>query len=192
MRLVRRYQQGDKAALGELLARYQERLRRIVRVRLSSRLRARLDSMDIVQEVNLVAAQKLDRFELRSQASILQWLSAIVLNKIRDADDFLTAGKRDARREAAADSALVNLAPDAPRPEELAWRAELREILDEGLTRLPESYREVILLRDYSAADWGEVAERLERPSERAAQELHRRAWIRLRTLVAPRLGGLA
>jgi DNA-directed RNA polymerase specialized sigma24 family protein len=56
---------------------------------------------------------------------------------------------------------------------------------------LPENYREVVLLRDYHGAEWDEVARALAVPGVHAAQQLHQRAWIRVRLLAAPRLAGL-
>jgi hypothetical protein len=50
----------------------------------------------------------------------------------------------------------------------------------------------VVLLRDYHGAEWTEVARSLATPSVHAAQQLHQRAWIKVRALAAPRLAGLS
>ena len=86
--LVHRAQRGDDLALNDLIARYQERLHRIVCIRLGARLKQHVESVDIVQETFAVAFQKLGDFELRSHASILQWLARIAENRIRDANDY--------------------------------------------------------------------------------------------------------
>jgi DNA-directed RNA polymerase specialized sigma24 family protein len=44
------------------------------------------------------------------------------------------------------------------------------------LHELSPAHREVIVLRDFAGCDWRTVAERMERPSAEACQELHRRA----------------
>lgn len=215
MSLVRRFQDGDDAALNQLLERYQERLQRIVRIRLGSRLRAHIESMDIVQEASMVAMRKLGDFQLRDNASILRWLSQIVLNQIRDVHQYFDAERRDVGRvvsleptQGAAEDTrpALQLAGDDPLPEELAWRSELREILDDSMTKLTDEYREMVLRRDYYGEDWATIAhelgyvarqgesasskERLDRAIH-AAQEFHRRAWIKLRQIVRPRLDGL-
>jgi DNA-directed RNA polymerase specialized sigma24 family protein len=77
-------------------------------------------------------------------------------------------------------------------PSDQAFRSEVRALLDEVVASLPESYREVIVLRDYQGADWPEVARALATPSLHAAQQLHQRAWIKVRALAAPRLAGLS
>lgn len=199
MYLVGRAQAGDREALDHLLERYQDRLRRIVRVRLGPRLSAHVEIMDIVQETCAVAARRIEHLELHSPASILHWLSRIAENQIRDAHDYHFAQKRDRRRDQRIDAQRDDESTASPpalqgsttMPDERAWKNELREILDEALSTMPEDQREVILERDYCGADWEHVARQLERPNVHAVQELHRRAWIRLRRLVKPKLGGL-
>ena len=192
MALVLRHQEGDAAALGLLLERYQARLRRIVHIRLGGRLRRNLETMDIVQEANAVAMRKIGDLELRDHASILRWLSTIALNKIRDAHDFFTAERRDVDRVVALDGEWAAVARDrsgdTPSPHDAAERKELHEVLDDCMTELTPEYQEVILLRDYSGGSWEYVTQALGSPTIHAAQELHRRAWIRLRRLVRPRI----
>mgnify|MGYP001210716230 CR=1 FL=1 len=202
--LVQRFQCGEQSALQDLLCRYQDRLRRIVRVRLGSSLRSHLESMDIVQEANLVAMRKLGEFQPRTHASLLQWLSSIVLHQIMDANKFLHASKRDVDQEVrvafeSADRALESLAPGletaarpSQRPDERAAAVEIRAIIDECVTRLPANQREAVLQRDYFGAEWTEVADAVGCPNVHAAQELHRRAWVALRRLARPKLGDLA
>lgn len=193
--LLNRAQQGDRDALSALLDRYQDRLRRIVRVRLGARLRARVESMDIVQDAYAVAMCKIGDLEMRGPGSILNWLARIAEHKIHDANDYFAAAKRDLGREKALDassdgtvSARHRLAAGVEGPDEEAARSELREIIDEALTELPDKHRESILLRDYCGADWDYVTRTLGSPNVHAAQELHRRAWIKLRRAVRPRL----
>ena len=55
--LLRRAEAGDPAACQELLARFRERLRLMVAVRLDRRLAARVDPSDVVQEALADAAR---------------------------------------------------------------------------------------------------------------------------------------
>ena len=200
MDLVVQAQAGDEGALNDLLQRYEPRLRRVVRIRLGARLRNHMESGDIVQDAYQVAFQKIGDLELRSAASILQWLSTIAEHKIKDANDYFSAQKRDTRREvpletkSARDGSTsfeLDLASDDAAPEERAFRGEIRDMLDEAMVELSEEHREVILARDYFGGSWEYVAEQLERAGNvHATQELHRRAWKRLKELVRPRLGG--
>ena len=184
---------GDATALDDLLVRYQDRLRRIVRIRLGARLRANVESMDIVQEAMIVAARKIGDAELKSPGAIINWLSRIAERKIHDANDYFTAQRRDKRRESPmhvvvnGESVGWEPADSTMSPGKKAQQREAEEIVDEALTELLESQREVILLRHYCGAEWEQVAETLGR-SVGAAQQLHTRAWETLRSKVGPRL----
>ncbi|MHC4838623.1 MAG: RNA polymerase sigma factor [Planctomycetota bacterium] len=69
--LVARFQAGDEEALAALWARYEERLRRIVRVELRAQLRPKLDPDDVLQDAYLQARKNMTSFELRSHGAIL-------------------------------------------------------------------------------------------------------------------------
>lgn len=193
--LAQQAHRGDSMALDQLLQRYQERLRRIVRIRLGALLRANFESMDIVQEAMIVAARKIESTDLRSSGAILNWLSRIAERKIHDAHDYHTAQRRDRRREAPLNVVIsgesVGWEPQdrGSAPSAAAERGEVADIIDEALTELSEDHREVILLRHYCGADWDETAQALGR-SVSASQELHRRAWERLKKKTRPRLQG--
>ncbi len=189
--LVGKVKEGDARALNELFRRYQPRLRRVVRIKMGPRLRACCDADDIVQESCMVALAKLGEFEMRGQASVLQWLTKIAEYQIRNKLDHLNAQRRDPARERrlrAGDSSSTEIsrgevvASQGPTPSQIHIRAELEGILDECVEEIePEDYREVILMRDYYGADWEAIRVQLGRPTLDAARELHRRAHEKLR-----------
>jgi len=193
--LAQKAHAGDRSSLDKLLRRYQERLRRIVRIRLGARMRANLESMDIVQEAMIVASRKIETADLRSSGAILNWLARIAERKIHDAHDYQTAQRRDRRRETPLQVVIsgesVGWEPpdEASSPSTRAEREEVSDIVDETLIELSDDHREVIVLRHYCGVEWDEAAKMLGR-SVPAAQELHRRAWDRLRELVRPKLQG--
>lgn len=192
--LLRQAQGGDGAALGELLARYHERVQRIVRLRMGPSLRAAMESTDLVQETHLAALRGFRAFEGRERGSFVHWLARIAENQVRDAADRWSAQRRDLARELRLDSARdasgAGAAPaDAraePSPSEQAARRELREIYDACVAELPPRYREIVLLRDYELLEWPEVAVALE-TNAHAAQELHRRAQLKLAGILEER-----
>lgn len=194
MDLLYRAQHGDNDALNDLLARYQERLHRIVRIQLGSRLRRRYESMDFVQEAFRAALPKLAELKPRNNATLLQWLALIALNRIRDADDRESGGKRnmDLEVEIDADDSpgghRERLEAGGSLPEAKALKREVRKMLDEAISRLPDAQRRVVLLRDYIGADWSDIALELKRPTVHAARQLHQHAWIKLRRELGPKL----
>lgn len=174
--LVHAAQGGDRVALDRLLARYQERVRRIVRLRLGPALRSQLESADILQQVLLDAFRSLDRYEARDEAGFLAWLAGIAEHRIRDAADYYASDKRDAARVQPLSRETDSSAPSQPltdpqaAPPETASRAEQVERLEACLAGLPEADRELVVLRDYVGLSWAEVAERTGSPSPDAAR----------------------
>lgn len=193
LELVRSAQQGDREALNRLLERYQERLARVVRVRLGPKLRSVVDSDDIVQETFLAAVQAFDRFEMRDDASLLNWLAKLAERQIIAAADYHTAKKRDVKRRVR----LSTPSPDLPTrelgrqlasetkiPVEKISQAEQVELVETCLAELPEELRELIVWRDYLEAPWETVARETGRPSAAAARMMHARAIVELGKLL--------
>ena len=61
-RLLRCAADGDRESLGALLARHENRLRRMVAFRLDPRLQGRIDASDVIQEVYVQVAQHLGEY----------------------------------------------------------------------------------------------------------------------------------
>lgn len=192
--LVLRAQQGDRGALNRLCDRYYERVRKIVHLRLGARLRERVDSGDILQETFLAAVRSIESFEMREEASLINWLSRLAERQIIAAADYHGARKRDSRRDVpltsgTGDSQTVSVRLGledgrVPRPLDSVADAEEQARVESCLERLPEEYRELILLRNYADASWESVAEETGRPSAAAARMMHARALVELGKLV--------
>ena len=184
--LVRHAKEGDAEALNRLFTRYYERVRRIVRLRLGSKLRSRVDSSDILQETFSAAVVAFDRFEVRDEGSFINWLSRIAEHQVLAAADRHGAQKRDPAREiplAASDgSGPIGIDPTATglTPGDEAAKAELILLIERRLSELPEAYREVILLRNYAGMSWDDVARETGRPSPDAARMMHAKAVVEL------------
>lgn len=185
--LVHAAQGGDRVALERLLTRYQERVRRIVRLRLGPALRSQLDSGDILQQVLLDAFRSLERYEPLDEAGFLAWLAGIAEHRIRDAADYHGAEMRDPARlqplephPGDSSSPVHPHADQAAAPLESALRAEQVERLEACLAELPEADRELVVLRDYIGLSWAEVAKRVGCPSPDAARMRHAGVLIHL------------
>ena len=194
--LLGRARDGDRLAANELFDRYQERIRRIVRVRLGPNLRRWAESGDLVQDTCRAAFQGIGTLRFDSEFDFLDWLARIASQRIRDFADHVQAQKRDLGRARALEAfepeeSQADASPVDSRsgPWEQAARSEVRELLDEVVGGLSDSYREAILLRDYHGAEWPDVARALATPTIHAAQQLHQRAWIKVRLAIGPRLG---
>lgn len=191
--LVQQAQAGDREALNRLFSRYYERVRRIVRLRLGRGLREAVESGDILQETFIHAVRSFENFEVREEASLIQWLSRIAERQIIAQHDYFVAKKRDRKKnvplqgrgDASSDGSFeISFPDDQTRPLERIENAEERGIVEACLDELSEEYRELILLRNYAGASWESVAEETGRPSPAAARMMHARAMVELGRLV--------
>lgn len=190
--LVRQAKSGESAALNLLLDRYLQRILRIVRMRLGPKLRGRMESMDIVQEVMLRAVRGFDQFEARDEAAFLHWISRLVHNEIRDQADFHNAAKRDSSKEVASShdsekncSVLSQIPADSVyRPSlQLRLKEEVLQ-LEVAMDKLSETQREVIVMRQYEGLSFKEIGTEMSM-SEDAARMQFGRAMDKLTDLMS-------
>ena len=152
--LWERARAGDRPAYDQLFALHADRALMFVRARLGPALRARVDSMDVLQDAYLAAHRDFDRFEYTDEGAFLRWLCRIIENRIRDGNDYFAALKRQA-------VALPRSDPTGPSA--LLDRAEARQRVADALDRLSDDHRRVLLLRYFeglSAEEAGGLMDR--------------------------------
>jgi RNA polymerase sigma-70 factor (ECF subfamily) len=155
--LIVRARGGDAAARQQLLARYQQRLRQMIAVRLDRRLAARLDPSDVLQDVFLQAAQKLPRYLQTRPRPFYPWLRQLAWERlVKLHHHHLHADKRRVTREEPpavrlSDQSVLylaqQLAASGTSPSNRMLRDELRSRVRAALGQLPERDREVLVLR---------------------------------------------
>ena len=189
IRLVQAAQDGDRTAMDSLLGRYYPRVLQVVRLRMGERVRQGLDSGDILQETFLAAVRSFDRFEMRDEASLINWLSRIAQRRILNAAEKQGAQKRcnegvvpldGGRDEDAPAAAEYGPAADTLVPLDKAIRSEETSMVEECIAELDEHYRELILLRNYMGMSFTLIAQETRRPTEGAARMMHAKAMIEL------------
>jgi RNA polymerase sigma-70 factor (ECF subfamily) len=184
--LVELSRAGRAEAREELFERYSARVLHMVRMRLGAKLRERLESVDIVQNVMAEAFGRLGDFEMREESSLVNWLARMVQSNICNQANYFQAAKRDVNAEVAADAREPEGGPSTPlygklpTPSLEVGRTEEVELIREAIASLPERYREAILLRDYAGARWQDVADEIGVDSADAARLLHSRAVSKL------------
>jgi RNA polymerase sigma-70 factor, ECF subfamily len=180
---------GD--ASGWALERFRDYLRLLARLQLGSRLRARLDASDVVQQTLLEAQQGLADFRGDTEAELAGWLRRILARNLADAMRSAGRAKRDVSRERSLDAALDEsaarmgswLQADQSSPSQQAARNEQSVLLAAALARLPEPQAEVVILRHLEGWSLADIAERLGR-SQAAVVGLLQRGLKNLRTLL--------
>lgn len=183
--------QGDVEARNHLFQACRSYMAVIARVQLNRRLQTKVDPSDIVQQSLLEAHRGFDDFQGDSPQDWLAWLKHVVQHNVLDADKFYRgAERRDLRREQHPLSHAVSATEPAwcpvdpgPTPSQLVIQAERELRLAEAIERLPDDYRQVILLRNVERLPFDDVAERMGR-SRGACQMLWARAVEQLRELL--------
>jgi RNA polymerase sigma-70 factor (ECF subfamily) len=154
--LVRRARQGDLNAYDELVKRYQERIYATVYHMTSNHE----DANDIAQEAFIKAYQALKSF--KGGSSFYTWLYRIAVNKTIN---FLKQRKNkhhfslnDLDFNAENNPDLVALISDKT-PFRDVGLTELQKKLNEGLLKLSEPHRMVVILHDVQGQSHEEIAE---------------------------------
>ena len=174
---------GDQSALNRLCRVYGERVRRIIRFRLNQKLRSKLDSVDVVQDVLVQAMGGLKDFTYRSEGDFLRWLSRIAQNKLRDIFDEFHADKRDIRREiplkeerrSTGSTPGGAIGPiGTTTPSVIMCKREALDRLENALDQLKPEYKDVIVLKKIEGLSYAEIAERLGKSPEAVGMLLSR------------------
>jgi RNA polymerase sigma-70 factor (ECF subfamily) len=180
---------GEGACVGKLLELYRGYLSLLARLQIGRRLQGKADAADLVQDTFLEAHRHWGQFRGTTEAELLTWLRRILAARIADLmRRYLGSQCRDVRleRELAAeldrssqdlDGALL-ARQDSPSTQ--VARREEGVLLADALARLPEDYREVLILRHLEGLSFPEVAQRLGRTLD-AVKKVWTRALDRLR-----------
>lgn len=145
--LIARYRAGDSDAFNQLADRYQERLYQLAWRMLGSRE----DALDAVQEILLRLTEALTRF--RGEAKFSTFLYRLATHICIDY-----------RRKLHRHAHPVSLDPDIPvaapaSPESLCEEAFRQHLIDQAIRELPETQRQLLVLRDREGLSNQEVAE---------------------------------
>ncbi len=164
--LIRETLNGETAAYGELVLRYQDRLfNSLLRV-----VRTRDDAQDAAQDAFLQAYQKLDSF--RGDSQFFSWLFRIAMN----------AGLSKLRRKSSKDislSAQQDQGYDvtdhtAVDPSHSMNQSEQQSRVLNALNALPDDYRVVLSLKELDGLKYEEIAEIVGCPIGTVRSRIHR------------------
>lgn len=98
--LVDRVRHNDAQAANELCRRYLPRLLQMARLKLGPKLRRKMESMDIVQDVMMqVFTRDFQEFEFSNEHALIRYLAQVLQNELSDRNEYLQRKKRDVNRE---------------------------------------------------------------------------------------------
>jgi len=162
-RVVRAVKAGDTEAYRFLVERYQKPVYNLM-LRMTG---SREDAADLAQEAFIKAYEKLEQF--REDRRFFPWLYSIAINHARN---FLRRTK--ASVSLFAENADLQWEADESCTEERLHAAADAAVLGECLMRLPEDYREALLLRYREECTMEEIAQALGISLSGAKMRVHR------------------
>ena len=192
--LLQRAKAGDQQALAALFARYRDRLRKMVRLRLDRRVSGRIDASDVLQDAYLDVARRFHEYAAAPAVPFYVWLRALAGQRLVDLHRrHLGAQMRDAGQEvslcrgalpAASSASLAQqLLAGLTSPTQAAIRAEMQVRLQETLNSMDPIDREVVVLRHFEELTNVEAAEVLGIETS-AASKRYIRAIRRLKAIL--------
>lgn len=156
--LIHQARGGDRAAFGELVERYEK----LVYHQALRLLNHPEDAADVTQEVFFKAWRGLPSFQ--GDCSFSTWLYRLTDNAAID----LLRREKKRRGDVSMDDGEQNweglLTDPGPTPEREMERRELRETVAQGLARLSEEHRRVLVLREINGASYEEIGQILDLP----------------------------
>lgn len=190
--LVEQTRQGDMAAFGRLVSKYQDRVYNTC-WRLCGNVE---DARDLTQDAFLHALQAIDRFQ--GKAGFYTWLFRIAVNlaishrrKDRHAVR-LSLHDSDGTRLIDSQASELVRRTGGPRGADPSVALDTREahrILLRVLDELEDEFRAVLVLRDVESFDYQEIGDILGIPPGTVKSRLHR-ARMALREKLAARMSG--
>ena len=189
LRLLDEIRAGDGTACDRLLAHHRDGLRRFVANRLDTRVQARLDPSDVVQETQLEAYRRMDDFLARRPMPFRVWLQKTAYERLlKLRRHHAEAERRSVGRELGLPdrSSLLLARPFLDKessPSRQLARGELVRRVRQALAGLSETDREVLLMRSVDELPYREIACILDLDPA-AARKRYGRALLRLRRLL--------
>lgn len=175
--LIDRTLRGESVAFGELVGRYQDRLR-VSLCRLTNSVE---ESEDVAQEAFVQAYLKLSSFQRSSR--FYTWIYRIAFN--------LAISKNRKRRPRVSLSAVQEAGGADPIaesdcPTAGAFADERSRLLHEAIAELADDHRQVLVLREFEDMDYQQIADLIDAPIGTVRSRL-----FRARAQLRERLGGI-
>lgn len=175
--LVRKSQNDDERAFGELVSRYESKVYSLA----LKMLRNPEDAEDVLQDTFLRAYRGIKSFKGNSTFST--WVYRITANSA-----LMRLRKRQLPTVSIDDAdereAPINIADWAPGPVEQMLNQETQAAMTEAIEALPPEFRQVFVLRDIEELSNAEVAEILDLSVAAVKSRLHR-ARLKVRNRLA-------
>jgi RNA polymerase sigma-70 factor, ECF subfamily len=189
-RLLEQVRAGEADAKERLLERHRPYLRRLVELRLDTRMRARVDPSDVVQEAQMEVLRRLDDYLEQPAMPFRLWVRQITYDRLLMLRRYhVIAARRAVERDVPLpERSSLQLARQfldaCSTPSQQVLKREFVRRVRQAINELPDADRQVLVLRNLEGLSNREAAEVL-RIDPATASRRYGRAVMRLRaTLV--------
>jgi RNA polymerase sigma-70 factor (ECF subfamily) len=185
---------GERQAVGQLLEHFRSYLKLIASHEIGSKLGAKLDASDVVQDTFLDAHRYFENFQGESVTQFTAWLRAVMAGVMANTmRRYLGTKARDIRleKQLAADldnsAAMLSelLVASISSPSQNIMRDEQTLQLAQALSNLSSDYQSVLTLRHIEGLTFPQIATRLNRSVD-SVEKLWLRAIVQLRKSFTP------
>ncbi len=185
--LMQRITEGNPSAIERLLAMHRPYLKRVIQSRIPADLAPRVDASDIVQEAQLVIANRIIEFAKKRPTSFRIWIRQEAIEQLIDHQRrHIRAQKRSVKRERSlSDVSGLAIAQGlvASSPSKFVRLEETRQRVLELIEELSARDREVLSMRHVEGLSNKEVADVLQLDANTCRQR-YGRALRRLHLLL--------
>ena len=190
--LLHQARSGGAEQLGQMLELYRHYLHLLARMEIGRNLQAKFDAADLVQDTLLEAHRHFSGFQGATETQFVCWLRQIMAANLANLlRRYLGTQGRDVRLERGLaarfdqSSQLLDrgLIDRGSSPSHQAARREQAVLLADALEKLPEDYRDVIVLRHLEGLTFPEVSRRMGRSLD-SVQKLWVRGLAQLRRVM--------
>ena len=180
---------GDRHAFEQLFSRQRENLHQFIDLHLDPRIRARVDTSDVVQEAQMEAFQRLEDFCKRQPMPFHLWLRKTAYERLLKIHRYhIETMRRSVKCEIRLPDRSCSLFAQqllagGSSPSKRLSRREIAQLVSQALGQLPETDREILLMRNLDRLSYEEVSCLMEIDAA-AARKRYGRALLRLRKLL--------
>jgi len=170
--LVERLKRRDEAAFNAFVLRYQDRVFRVLLRMLGDRAEAE----DLAQEVFISIFKAIESF--RGDSLLSTWVYRVAANHCRNRLKYLSRRRRqltDGFDEETVSEAHGATMPDRQgTPDRLLEARQTEQLLEEGLSKLDDEQRELVVLREVEHLSYEEIMAITGLPEGTVKSRLHR------------------
>lgn len=155
LKLIEKAKKGDRKAFESLVKLHEKNVYNLA----LKLMKNREDALDAAQDAFLKAWISIGSF--RGDSKFSAWLYRLTYNTCLDYLRKAKKGEIISLTSDDEDEKVMDVRDDAPTPEEYAEKQELRKTVRGALDALPEEYRQIIIMREFTGLSYGEIADAL-------------------------------